>query len=359
MNLQEHILKEDFASIILNLGLKNLSKLKKQTVLITGANGFIGNYLVRFFLHLNEKLNYRIKLIAWVGPKYLPDSETIALFKKNKVKILKRDLIKKIKINSKIDYAFHLASITSPSFISNNPVQSLKINILGTLNILEALKDKKIKKFLYFSSSAIYGTPDKKNIPIPETFNGNVSPIFSRSSYAEAKRAAESISYAYFSQYKIPINILRPFHIYGPTIDLKKDNALNYFLNCGLGSRNIILNSDGQETRSFCYIADAISIALLAALTTKSGEVFNVGDEKSEIKIIDLAMLVLKIFNNKTKIIIKQKRKKGFLEEEFTRNVPDMKKVKKVLKFLPKVDLRKGLIRTVESYKKSRPFIEE
>jgi len=352
MNLREHILEEDFAGIISSLKPKNLRKFKNQTTLITGADGFIGDYLIRFFLYLNEKLNYRIKLIMLVGPKYLHNPKREFLLKKNKAKIFKKDLTKEIKINSKIDYAFHLASITSPLLISSNPIQSLKVNILGTLNILEALKNKKIKKFLYFSSSAVYGIPDKENIPIPETFNGNVSSILPRSSYAEAKRTAESLTQAYFTQHKLPINILRPFHIYGPTMDLKKDNALNYFLNCGLKGKNIVLNSSGQETRSFCYISDVISIALLAALTDKSGEVFNTGNEKSEIKIIDLAKLVSKIFNNKIKININQGRKGNFLKEKLTRNVPSMEKVKKILNFSPKVDLKNGLLRTVKSYGK-------
>jgi nucleoside-diphosphate-sugar epimerase len=348
MDTQRNILEKDLGEIIENLGNQNLAEFKGQTVLITGANGFVGNYLVRFFSHLNENLNYNIKLILIVGPNYRNDY-TVKSAKKN-IQVLKRDLTKEIKIIPNIDYAFHLASITSPVLISNNPIQSLKVNILGTLNILEALKDKKIKKFLYFSSSAVYGTPDKKNIPIPETFNGNVSPLLSRSSYAEAKRAAESLTQAYFSQYKMPINIVRPFHIYGPMMDLKRDNALNYFLNCGFENRNIILNSNGQETRSFCYISDAISIVLLAVLTDKSGEVFNIGNEKAEVRIIDLAKLVSKIFNNKIKISVNQIQKGNFLKEKFTRNVPNMEKVKKVLKFSPKVNLKTGLIRTVKIY---------
>ncbi len=350
MSAQECILKEDFAKISSNLGVKNLKKFKNRTILITGANGFIGSFLVKFFLHLNEKLNYKIKLITLVYPNNSHSQKTAPLSKKNKIKILKRDLTKKIKVNSKIDYVFHLASITSPAEISHNPIQSLRVNILGTLNVLEALKNKKIKKFLYFSSSAVYGTPDKAHIPIPETFNGNVSPILSRSSYAEAKRAAESLTQAYFSQYKLSINILRPFHIYGPTMDLKKDNALNYFLNCGIKNKNIILNSSGQETRSFSYITDAISIALLAALTDKSGEAFNVGNEKSEIKIIDLAKLVAKIFDDKIKININSGKKGNFLKEKLTRNVPDMEKVRKVLGFSSKIGLEKGLIRTIKGY---------
>jgi len=350
MNTQRNILEEDIGEIIENLGNQNLVKFKGQTVLITGANGFVGNYLVRFFLHLNENLNYNIKLILIVGPNYRNDY-TVKSAKKN-IQVLKRDLTKEIKIIPNIDYALHLASITSPLLISNNPIQSLKVNILGTLNILEALKDKKIKKFLYFSSSAVYGTPDKKNIPIPETFNGNVSPLLSRSSYAEAKRAAESLTQAYFYQYKLPINIVRPFHIYGPTMDLTRDNVINYFLNCGFKNKNIVLNSNGQETRSFCYISDAISIALLALLTDLSGEAFNIGNEKSEVKIIDLARLISKIFNNKINISKKQASKGNFLREELTRNVPNMEKVKKVLKFSPKVDLMEGLRRTIKSYEK-------
>ncbi len=352
MNPEEQILKEDFADILSNLGEKKLKKFKNQAVLITGADGFIGNFLVRFFLYLNNQLNYKINIIMMVGPRYTPNLKMSKIFKKYKTKIIKRDLTEKIKINEKIDYVFHLASITSPAFISDNPVQSLKINILGTLNVLEAFRNKKIKKFIYFSSSAIYGTPDGENIPIPETFNGNVSSILSRSSYAEAKRAAESLSQAYFFQYKMPINILRPFHVFGPTMDLNKENAINYFLKCGLENKGIILSSRGQETRSFCYITDAVSIALLATLIDKSGEVFNVGNERTEIKIIDLAKLVSRIFNNKMDIITDQSRKGNFSKEKLTRNIPSMKKVNKVFKFQPRVDLQNGLLRTIKSYEK-------
>jgi len=352
MNARKNALNEDFVGIISDLEQKNLKGFKKQVILITGADGFIGNYLTSFFLHLNEKLGYKIKLIMLVGPNCVFSPEMSTVLKKNKVKVVKKDLTKKIKINLKIDYVFHLASITSPTLISNNPVQSLKINILGTLNILEALKNKKIKKFLYFSSSSVYGIPNKENIPIPETFNGNVSSISFRSSYAEAKRAAESLVQAYAFQYKMPINIVRPFHVYGPIMNLKKDNSLNYFLNCGLKNKDITLNSNGQETRSFCYISDAISITLLVALTDKLGEVFNIGNEKSEIKIIDLVKLITKILNNKTKIIMNQNNKGRFLKEKLTRNVPNMKKVEKLLKFHPRVNLEKGLVKTIKSYEK-------
>lgn len=349
---EENILEKDFSDIMENLGEKNIKNFKNKNILITGADGFIGNFLVRFFLYLNNQLNYKINILMMVGPRYIPNFKISKILKRNKVKVIKKDLTEKIKIKEKIDYVFHLASITSPAFISDNPVQSLKINILGTLNILEAFRIKKIKKFIYFSSSAIYGIPDRENIPIPETFNGNVSSVLSRSSYAEAKRASESLSQAYFFQYKMPINILRPFHIFGPTMDLNKENAINYFLKCGLENKGIILSSNGQETRSFCYITDAISIVLFATLINKSGEVFNIGNEKVEIKIIDLAKLVSRIFNNGIDIKTDLSRKGNFSKEKLTRNVPNMRKVKILLNFSPKVDLQNGLLRIAKSYEK-------
>jgi UDP-glucuronate decarboxylase len=342
---------EDAENIVSDMGLDRLKFFEGRTILISGADGFVGKHLTCFFAYLNGKfLKKGVKLVLIVNKNSKIDPQANKLIKKQGGKFLKHDLTKSLKLGFKIDYIFHLAAITSPQLISKNPVASLKVNIFGTENILNAVKDKSIKKFIYFSSSAVYGNPDPSHIPIPEDFNGNVSPTFFRSSYAEGKRAGEALTMAYYRQYGLPVNIIRPSHIYGPCMELQKDNSLNYFLNCGFGKKDISLDSAGEETRSFCYITDILSIALLASLSDASGEAFNAGNEGAEIRIIDLAETISGIFNNGIKVRAGGTSKKDFNKESMTRNVLSMKKVEEVLKFIPKVGIKTGLKRTIKSY---------
>ncbi|MCX6722130.1 MAG: NAD-dependent epimerase/dehydratase family protein, partial [Candidatus Staskawiczbacteria bacterium] len=333
---------EDWNDVISNIGMSKLNVFKNKTVLITGANGFIGRSLTHFFIYLNEKFSENIKLIL-VDKEFKNNHQNNVLTKKYDVKFLKLDLLKKLELDFDVDYVFHLAVIISHELNSKTPVDSLRVNILGTENILDAVKDKNIKKFIYFSSAGIYGSPDEKNIPTTESFNGNISPISPRSCYAEGKRAAEALSMAYYRQYNLPVNIVRPFHMYGPLMNFQGDNALNFFLNCGFNNKDIFLETTGEDTRSLCYITDVLSIILLVCLNKKSGEVFNVGNEEAEIKIIDLANLINKIFGNRIKVHIRKNNKGDFFKGPASRNVSSMAKVKNILKFTPKVDIEKGL----------------
>lgn len=349
--MQKDILTEDLENAVSDIGPDKLMAFEGKTILISGADGFVGKHLANFFIYLNDNLFKKgVKLILAVNKKSVVDSRITRLIEKNGGEFSKRDLTRAFKLGFGVDYVFHLAAITSPQVISSSPVESLKVNILGTNNILDAVKAKGVRKFIYFSSSAVYGNPDSAHIPIPEDFNGNVSPTFFRSSYAEGKRAGEALTMAYHRQYGLPVNILRPAHIYGPGMELQKDNSLNYFLNCGFDGKNIILDSTGEETRSFCYITDVLSISVLAALSEASGEVFNAGNEDAEIRIIDLAKEIGEIFGGGIKVYAGSISKKDFNKESMTRNVLSMKKTAEMLKFIPKVDVKTGLRRTVKSY---------
>lgn len=344
--LENEIITADFEEIIRNIGFQLIGKLEKQSLLITGANGFIGKYLTLFLIYLNQ--NYfqnKIKIIALANHTSIINQNFEKLINKYNGKIIKHNILNPVIFNEKIDYVIHAASITSPKTISENPLPVIQVNVHGTENILNAILNKNIKKFIYFSSSAIYGTPPPSEIPIPEDYNGNISPSSFRASYAESKRLAETILMLYHNLYKIPVNIVRPFHIYGPLMNLAKDNALNYILNCGFENKNIELNSPGQDTRSFCYITDALIIILYVALTDKIAEIFNIGNQKEEIKIIDLAYLVKNIYNAKILISINIKNANQFQKESLNRNVPNMKKVKKLFNFQPKIKLKEGLER--------------
>ncbi|MEK7151432.1 MAG: NAD-dependent epimerase/dehydratase family protein [Patescibacteria group bacterium] len=343
-----NVLKNDCENIVSNLGWTKLRLFKNKNILITGANGFIARSLAYFFAYLNEKYSQNIKMTLVVRGS-VPGDSIAKFIKKQGGKFLRINLIKVFKLTPPIDYVFHLAAVTSPKLISENPVYSLKINIQGTANVLAAIKNKNVKKFLYFSSAAVYGSPDAASIPTSENYNGNVSPVSFRSSYAEGKRAAEALVVAYHRQFKIPVNIIRPANIYGPLMNFKQDNALNYFLNCVFRGKNPVLNTSGRSTRSFCYISDAISVILLACLCKNSGEVFNVGNEKAEIKIIDLAKLIGSVFDKKINVRVLGVNKIEFSKESIDRSVLSMKKVKKLLNFIPRINLEEGLGRLFRS----------
>lgn len=347
---KNNTIKQDWQDVISNVGQNRLKNFNKKTILISGANGFVGRSLAYFFLYLNDNFSANIKLIL-VDRNFNVPHEVRHLLKKYNCKIITRNLLKKIHFNFDIDYIFHLAAIISPKINSENPVASLNVNFLGTENILNAVKGKKLKKFIYFSSAGVYGNPDEKNIPTKEDFNGNLSPVSFRSCYAEGKRTGEALTMAYSRQYGLPANIVRPTHMYGSLMNFNEDVSLNYFLSCGFSKKDIILQTKGQDTRSLCYVTDVLSIVLLVALSAESGEIFNIGNEKTEIKIIDLAKLICKIFDNGIKVKVREKNKVDFLKVSIERNNLSMKKVKDILKFVPKVDIKEGFKRTIKSHK--------
>ncbi len=329
-----------------------LKKFLGKNILVTGGGGFLLSFFVKLLIIFNDQNKKKISVT--IIDKYLDKKNpNFKVFKKSKnIIIIKKDisLIRKFKQN--YDYIIHGASIASPVVYKKYPLETVKSNVNGLLNILESYKkNKKIKSILFMSSSEIYGDPDNQNIPTDEHYNGNVSCSGPRACYDESKRLGETLSTIFFNKYKLPIKIIRPFNVYGPGQSLKDGRIIPDIVSKILKNQNIILYSDGKSTRSFCYISDQIRGLIEIMFNGKNGEAYNVGNNK-EISISKVSEVALRIANTRIKIKKKMSKDKTFNIDNPKRRCPNINKLNKLNNWKPKIDLRFGLIKTINSYKK-------
>lgn len=342
-------------------GSEEFKILSGSTILFTGSGGFLGYYFIKSILAWNDK-NPKRKIILYALDNFPSGIPKWLSQKRNDLKVFKKDITKyKPGQNQNFDYIIHAASIASPVFYRQYPLETINANVQGLYNILEyAVRrgTKKIKGLLFFSSSEIYGDPAEDNIPTPETYLGNVSCTGPRACYDESKRFGETLCVNYSRVYNLPIKIVRPFNNYGPGLKINDGRVIPDFANDILNNNDITLLSQGSPTRTFCYIADAI-IGYIKALTAgKNAESYNIGVDKEEISMYDLANKMQKIafknFGYTGKIVRKKSADKNYLTDSPNRRCPDISKAGKDLGFNPQISLDKGLLNTLIWYKQRK-----
>ncbi|MCL5675869.1 MAG: GDP-mannose 4,6-dehydratase [Patescibacteria group bacterium] len=253
------------------------------------------------------------------------------------------------KLLSRVNAIFHLASPASPNIRSqlsymNFPVETLLANSLGTYRLLEVAK-KNRAKFLYASSSEIYGEP--KEHPQKETYFGNVNPNGIRSCYDEGKRFGEAITFSYLRKYDINARVVRIFNTYGPKMDKEDGRVISNFITMALSDKPLTIYGDGTQTRSFCYVSDLINgLRLALEKENTKGEVFNLGNDE-EYSIKELAEMVQNATGKKITL-----SNDNLCPDDPTRRCPDLGRAKKILGYKPEISLEVGLKKTVDYFKK-------
>ncbi len=293
MKVSNIIIKSDIEEIVKS----NIpwEKFKNKHILITGANGFLPAYLVYSLLEANEYFKLNIKITALVRNIYKAQHRFAEYIDNDSLYLLHQDVNEKLE-NRGYNYIIHAASQASPKYYSIDPVGTLKPNIIGTSNLLELAIESKVDGFLYFSSSEVYGQiPDSEN-PIKEDQFGYLDPAKVRSCYAESKRMGETLCVSYFHQHAVPVKIVRPFHTYGPGMDLNDGRVYADFVKNIVQNENINLNSDGTAQRAFCYIKDATIGFFLALMNGRSGESYNIGNQEQEYSIKNLASILINLY---------------------------------------------------------------
>tara|TARA_Y100000590_G_scaffold459148_1_gene615518 strand:- start:13684 stop:14718 length:1035 start_codon:yes stop_codon:yes gene_type:complete len=330
LNTHNEIIKSVNNSII--------SQKKIKNILITGCGGMIGSYLVSALL--SKKFKPYLKIYGFdIIP---PNLDKNIVYKKNFI-FKKSDLTKKknFRINKKIDLIIHLAGIPSPKYYKKYPLKTYFLNSDLCKILLDLAKIKKAR-FIYFSSSEIYGNPDSSNIPTPEKYEGRVSSISDRSCYDESKRSGETYSYIYKHFYSLDTKIIRPFNFYGNGMSKKDKRVIPQFFYDFLKSKIMNVYGNGNQTRTYCNIIDAIPIIIKICFFGKHF-VYNVGNDTGELSAYNLANKIAKLFKEKKYKINKINYPKDYPSSEPLRRCPNIKRIKEEFSYKPKVSLKEGL----------------
>ncbi len=327
---------------------------KKSTVVITGCGGFLGYYLTQFLVRYAQQLGI-LKVIGldtfllgqpqWL--KLLVD-EFPAILDLRQFDV-SRDDIAAITGADRANLIIHAASIASPTFYRQYPVETIDANIWGLRRLLDFYRRTgELKGMLFFSSSEIYGDPQSQFIPTDEEYRGNVSCHGPRACYDEAKRFGETLCWVYSQQFGMPITVARPFNNYGPGMRIGDRRLPADFAKAVIEGRDITILSDGTPTRTFCYVSDAITGYLLC-LVHGQYDYFNIGIEKPEIKVRDLAGIYQEagreIFGYTGKVLFKESEDPQYLTDNPNRRCPVIAKARKKLGYDPKVSVEEGVRR--------------
>jgi len=342
--MKSKILEEDIRNIAKNIG-SDSSKLAGKTLLITGGAGFLGKYFLLTIDYLNKNILEKPCRVISVDNFIIGSSYPIE--EGQNFRSITHDVTKPLDIEEDIDYIISAAGIASPKFYRKYIIETIDVGVMGTKNMLELARKKKIKSMLYFSSSEVYGDPDPRFVPTPETYFGNVSCTGPRSNYDESKRLGETLCVSYHQVYDVPVKIVRPFNVFGPGMMLDDYRVIPNFVSNAFQGNPIPVYGAGNNTRTFCYITDGIIGFLKVLLSNHNGEYFNVGNENDEINMATLAKILADIFDGKVEI----KNVKGpddvYAEADPKRRCPDLTKIKTMLGYEPKVDLTTGLKRFI------------
>jgi UDP-glucuronate decarboxylase len=328
------------------------SKLENKTILISGANGFLASYIVKAILYKNTIDNLNCKVIALVRNIENAVIRFQDFLQRIDLVIINHDIINPILISDTVDFVIHAASQASPKYYGIDPIGTIQANTLGTYNLLQFAKNKNVESFLFFSSGEVYGIVDEKDIPTKEHQYGYIDPINVRSCYAESKRLGENMCVSFYHQYNIPIKIVRPFHTYGPGINLEDGRVFADFISNIIKKEDILLHSDGSAKRAFCYISEASVAFFKILLEGKNAEAYNVGNPFEEYSMLDLANMLIKlkpeynlqvVLNNQKNVNI------NYLKSPLSRNSPDISKMNQ-LNWIPKITAKEGFSKAIDSF---------
>lgn len=309
-----------------------------KCIFITGGAGFIGSTLISQLIEQNKIIVYdNLNRNSLEGKSYANHPN---------LTLIKGDILDTASLAKAIEPAqivIHAAAIAGIDKTVENPVTTMRVNMLGTANVLEAAhKVGTIERFIDFSTSEVFGSHAFKVDEKCDTTTGAVGEA--RWTYAVSKLAGEHLTHAYHRQYGLPTVTLRPFNIYGP--GQIGEGAIQIFIRKALKNEDIYIFGDGSQIRAWCYVDDMID-AIMLALTHHNaiGESFNIGNARAVTTIYGLAQTVCRVLNSNSKIVFKDP-----LSADIELRIPSTHKSKKLLGYQAKIDLDEGIHRTAEWY---------
>jgi nucleoside-diphosphate-sugar epimerase len=307
--------------------------------------------MVHTLLSLNDTLlKKKVKVIAVCRDRKRALDKFADYMKRKDFKLMIQDVCKPVAVKGPVHYIVHAASQASPKYYGSDPVGTILPNVIGTYNLLELARTKKSKGFIFFSSGEVYGELDNSQIPTKENDYGYVDPLNVRSCYAEGKRAGENMCVSWHHQYGVPAKIIRIYHTYGPGMRLDDGRVFADFVSNIVNKKDIIMKSDGSAKRAFCYISDAAIGMFLVLLKGRPAEAYNLGNDKCEVSILELAEIMTKLFPKMSlKVIKKSVQPAGYIRSRIKRSCPDISKIC-ALGWEPNITIKEGFKRTIMSF---------
>ena len=308
----------------------------KRRILVTGGAGFIGSHLCSALLNNGNEVicvdNY------FTGNK----NNVVGLLQNPYFELLRHDVTFPLYVE--VDEIYNLACPASPIHYQFDPVQTIKTSVHGAINMLGLAKRLKVK-ILQASTSEVYGDPAIH--PQHEQYWGNVNPIGIRSCYDEGKRCAETLFFDYFRQHNVKIKVSRIFNTYGPRMHPNDGRVVSNFIVQSLKGENITIFGSGKQTRSFCYVDDLVKglIKFMESRDDFIGPV-NLGNPV-EFTILELAEMILELSKSKSKLIFRP-----LPQDDPMQRQPVIELAKSELNWKPTVELKEGLLKTIDYFKK-------
>ena len=308
----------------------------KKNILITGGAGFIGSHLCKRLLNEGNKIICLDNLFTG------SENNISNLIDSPDFEFVNHDITKPY-YRDGIDEIYNLACPASPIHYQINPIKTVKTCTIGVINML-GLAKKNNAKILQASTSEVYGDPEIH--PQTEKYNGNVNPLGYRSCYDEGKRCSETLFMDYYREHNLNIKIVRIFNTYGPNMAINDGRVVSNFINQSLNQKEITINGDGNQTRSFQYIDDLID-GMIKMMETENSFIgpVNLGNP-NEISMNELASKVLKLTQSKSRLVFMD-----LPEDDPKRRKPDISLAIKNLNWKPEYDLDQGLIDTIKYFK--------
>jgi len=340
-------MQDDVKDIIANLS-ADAHRFAGKTILLSGGGGFLGRHFIAVFRRLNKEVLARPCKVISVD-NYITGDQ-LALHEDGRLDAnivdVWADVSYPLPVREDLHFIMHAAGVASPVYYMKYPLETIESAVQGSKNLLElARRNKQLEGFLFFSSSEIYGDPDPKSVPTPETYHGYVSSVGPRACYDESKRLGETISTIYQQQFNVPVKIVRPFNVFGPGMKHNDRRVIPMFTYEALNGRALPVHGDGRQTRTFCYITDAISGFLKTLLKGKPGEAYNIGNSNNEISMADLANMFSAVVPGASVKYISYPD--NYPAGEPQRRCPDLTKAANDLGYASQVDVKTGLARFV------------
>lgn len=313
--------------------------LKDKTIFITGGAGFIANTLISRLANENQIIVYdNFHRDTLSNSPYAGHSN---------IKIVKGDVLDLEALTEAmqgVDAVVHAAGIAGIDTVIKDPVRTMRVNMIGTANALEAARIHGVKdRFIDFSTSEVFGSMAFKSTEDTHTVAGSAGEA--RWVYAVSKLAGEHLAHAYFKQHGLPVVTVRPFNVYGP--GQTGEGAIQIFIKKALKNEEISIFGDGSQIRAWCYVDDFVDCLMLCLEHPNAvGESFNLGNARAIMTTLGLAQTVCRVLKSDSKIV-----HKPALSADIELRIPSVEKSERILGFKAQVDLEEGILRTAEYFK--------